>query len=110
MVELKVDPRVVEKEITKRSQKKKYHFWGRFGCLVEVFVGIFSGTVFGSQKWNARMKQEAAGCGQEAAECRQDAEESRAGQEYPLPPVQISYRNLAGYPAEKDLRRPGQPA
>ena len=56
------------------------------------------------------MKQEAAECGQEAAECRQDAEECGAGQEYPLPPVQISYRNLAGYPAEKDLRRPWQPA
>ena len=58
----------------------------------------------------AGCRQEAAGCGQEAAECRQDAEEFGAGQEYPLPPVQISYRNLAGYPAEKDLRRPWQPA
>ena len=43
------------------------------------------GNLFGSQKWNARMEQNAAGCGQEAAECGQDAEEFGAGQEYPLP-------------------------
>ena len=34
---------------------------------------------------------------------RQDAEEFGAGQEYPLPPVQISYRSLAGYPAKTPL-------
>ena len=56
------------------------------------------------------MEQNAARGGQDVAECRQNTEGFRAGQEYTLPPVQISYRNLAGYSAEKDLRRPWQPA
>ena len=122
VVELKSRP----KSSWKRDHRKlqKHIFLYIFGLIMEVFWRFFLGHVR-EPFWSPKMeRQDGAGGGrmrprggrmrprgvQEAAECRQNAEEFGAGQEYPRPPVQISYRNLVGYPAEKDLRRPWQPA
>ena len=103
---LKVDPRVVEKEITERSQKNTV-------CAILKLILKGFGISFWGSFWEPfwipkQVRQNGAECDQVAAECGHDAEEFGVRQEYLLPPVQISYRNLAGYPAEKDLRRPWQ--
>ena len=69
-------------------------------------MGIFSGTVLDPKKG----RQDGAECGRKQPR----GGRMRAGcgriwirPRNPLPPVQISYRNLAGYPAEKDLSATG---
>ena len=67
-----------------------------FGVILEVFWMIFWGN-FWEPLWIPKMeRQDEAVGGRMWTRGGQNAEEFGAGQSYPLPPVQISYPNLAG--------------
>ena len=93
---MKVDPRVVEKEITERLPKT--YFCAIVELILEVFSVIFSGTILGPKNgtpgWS-RMWQEAA----------RIRPEFGSVQEFP-PFVQISCRNLRRMSCRKGLETP----
>ena len=83
-----------------------------FVVIADVFWRFFSGY-FREPFWNPKMERQngwdAVGGGQEAAECGQDAAEFGSSQEFP-PLYRFLAEIFAGCAAEKDLRRPWQPA